>query len=449
MDARLKAGAAMVDITPPLGVEISGYFEKRIARDIHDPLFSKALILDDGASKVAIVVCDLISVERKYLDNAKNVIYERTGIPPSNVLICCTHTHTGPETGESWYGGFLVNRISDAVQLAVNRLTDAEIGVEKEEEAKPLGNRRFYMKDGTIWTNPGLLNPNIVRPAGPVDPEINVLCVRKPNGSTIGLMANYAMHYAGLSPTEKCEDMYMISADYFGEFSRIIQRMKGEEFVAMLANGTCGDVIMFDAIKPHGKENKFFGHAERVASLLAGKSIWAWNQMNFQKETRLAASMEEVTIPRRIPTEEELKYASELASGKIKAVNMRQCALKYFFYPKIDYFLNAPKHIKTWVQTIAIGDVAAIIGLPGEIFVEHGLKIKKESPFRYTFICELANDSIWYVPTLRAFEEDGDLRSSGSYETTIGPNILAPEAGDIIVNSALKMMNKLYETVRK
>ncbi len=449
MNPWLKAGAAMMDITPPLGVEISGYFEKRIAKDIHDPLFSKALVLDDGTSKVAIVVCDLISAERKYLDNAKNVIHKTTGIPPSNVLICCTHTHTGPETGETWYGEFLVRRIADAVQLAVNRITDAELGVEREEEARPLGNRRFFMKDGTIWTNPGILNPNIVRPAGPVDPEINVLCVRKPNGSTIGLMANYAMHYAGLSPTEKCEDMYMISADYFGEFSRIIQRIRGEKFVAMLANGTSGDVIMFDATKPHGKENKFFGHAERVASLLAAKSVWAWNQMCFQKETRLATSMEEVIVPRRFPTEEELKYASELASGEIKAMNMRQCALKYFFYPKIDYFLNAQKNIKTWVQAIAIGDMAIIIGLPGEIFVEHGLKIKKESPFRYTFICELANDSIWYVPTRTAFEEDGDLKSSGSYETTIGPNILAPEAGDIIVNTTIRMMNKLYEKVKE
>ncbi|MEM2702906.1 MAG: hypothetical protein QXR45_07070 [Candidatus Bathyarchaeia archaeon] len=445
----LRAGVAAVDVTPPLGIKMSGYFEERVARDIHDQLFAKALVLDDGETRLAVVVCDLIGVERRYLDEAKRMVYERTGIAPSNVLICCTHTHTGPDVGDMDYGSFLTRRIADAVQLAVNRLTDVELGVEREEEAKPLGNRRFYMKDGTVWTNPGILNPNIVKPAGPVDPEINVLCVRKPNGDTVGLMVNYAMHYAGLSPTEKREDMYTISADYFGVFSNIIQRIRGEEFVAMLANGACGDVIMFDAMKPHKEVNKFFGHAERVASLLAGKTIWAWNQMHFKNRLKLAASMEEVSIPRRFPTEEELKFASKLARGEVKAVNMRHYALKYFFYPRLEEFINAPKHVKTWVQVLAVGDLAAIVGLPGEIFVEHGLKIKKESPFKYTFICELANDYVGYVPTLKAFREEGDLTSSGSYETTIGPNILTPEAGDAMVETALEKMNRLYETVRE
>jgi len=443
----LKAGASAIDITPPLGIKISGYFEERIARDIHDPLFAKAFALNDGDTTLAIVVCDLIGVKRKYLDEAKRIVYERTGITPSNILICCTHTHTGPDVDDMGYSEFLTRKIADAVQLAVNRLTDAELGVEREEEAKPLGNRRFYMKDGTVWTNPGVLNPNIVKPAGPVDPEINVLCVRGLNGDTIGLMANYAMHYAGLSPTEKREDMYTISADYFGLFSELIQRIRGERFVAMLANGACGDVIMFDAMKPHKKVNKFFGHAERVASLIAAKTVWAWNQMHFKRSLKLASAMEEITIPRRFPTEAEIEFASKLARGEIKAVNMRHYALKYFFHPKIDEFLNAPKHVKTWIQALAIGDLAVIVGLPGEFFVEHGLKIKEKSPFKYTFICELANDSVGYVPTLKAFREEGDLEASGSYETTIGPSILVPEAGDIMVETALKIMNRLYENV--
>jgi len=443
----LKAGAAVVDVAPPLGIKMSGYFEERIARDIHDPLFAKALVLDDGETRLAVVVCDLIGVERKYLDEAKRMVCECTDIPPSNVLICCTHTHTGPDVEDMGYGSYLIRRIADAIQLAVNRLTDAELGVEREEEAKPLGNRRFYMKDGTVWTNPGILNPNIVKPAGPIDPEVNVLCVRKPNGNTIGLLTNYAMHYAGLSPTEKREDMYTISADYFGVFSSLIQRIRGEEFVAMLANGACGDVIMFDAMKPHKEVNKFFGHAERIASLLASKVIWAWNQMRFENDLKLAASIEEVTISRRFPTDEEIEFASKLVKGEVKAVNMRHYALKYFFYPKLEEFLNAPKHVKTWVQALAIGDLAVIVGLPGEIFVEHGLKIKKESPFKYTFICELANDNVGYIPTIKAFREEGNLTTSGSYETTIGPNILAPDAGDIMVETALKMISKLYKTV--
>jgi len=421
-----------------------GYFQERIAKDIHDDLYAKSLVLDDGTTKLAIVVCDLVGASRAYLDKAKELINKRCGIPPSNVLISCVHTHTGPDIDDMNYGDFLIQKIADSVQLADNRLKEAEIGCEREEEDKPLGNRRFLMKDGTVWTNPGVLNPNIVKPAGPVDPEVGVLCVREPNGKTISLLVNYAMHYAGLSPTEKREDMYMISADYFGAFSEIIQRLRGERFVSILANGTCGDVIMFDAMKPHKKVNKFFGHAERIAALVAAKAIWAWNQMEFHRSLRLSAAMEELSIPRRTPTDEEIELAKKLMSGEVKAVNMRHNALKYFFGPRIEEFLKGPKEVKTWVQVLAIGNLAAIVGLPGEIFVEHGLRIKKESPFKYTFVIELANDWVGYIPTLKAFREEGSLEASGSYETTIGPNRLIPEAGDIMVNSALKMLNELY-----
>ena len=449
MGLELKAGAAAVDITPPLGIRMEGYFVERVARDVHDPLLAKALVLDGSDATLAVVVCDLIGVERKYLDEAKRRIYERTGIPPTNVLICCTHTHTGPDVDDMGYGELLTRKIADAVQLAFNRLTDAELGVEREEEPKPLGNRRFYMKDGTVWTNPGLRNPGIAGPAGPVDPELLVLCARSPGGGrTIGLLANYAMHYAGLSPTEKGEDMYTVSADYFGLYADIVQRVRGERFVAMLANGASGDVIMFDAMRPHKEVNKFMGHAERVAALLAARTVWAWNQMDFAGDVKLAAAAEEVAIPRRFPTDAEIEFASKLARGEVEAVNMRHLALKHFFYPRLYGFLNAPKYVKTWVQALAIGDQAAVIGLPGEFFVELGLRIKRGSPFKYTFVCGLANDYVGYVPTLKAFREEGPLEKSGSYETTIGPNMLIPEAGDMTVETALRLLHKLYDEVR-
>jgi len=445
----LKSGAAVVDITPPLGTKMEGYFEERIARDVHDNLHARSLVLHNGETKIAIVVCDLVGASRRYFDRAKTIINERCGISPKNVLICCTHTHTGPVV-DTEYGETLVQKVADCVQIANNRLVDAELGCEVEEESKPLGNRRFLMKNGTVCTNPGILNPNIVRPAGPIDPEVGVLCAREPNGRTISLLVNYGMHYAGLDPTEKGEDMYTISADYFGAFSEIAQHMRGEEFVAILANGACGDVIMYDAMKPHKNVNKFFGHAERVAALVAAKSIWAWNQMVFHKSLKLAAAMEELTIPRRMPKEEEIEFARRLMSGEVAPQNMTQFTLKYFFGPRIEELKRAPKELKTWVQVLALGDLVAIVGLPDEIFVEHGLRIKRESPFKHTFVIELANDgwpNIGYVPTTKAFEEAGPLEVTGSYETTIGASTLIPKAGDMMVESAIRMLKELHGSI--
>lgn len=437
----------MVDITPPLGIEIRGYFEERIARDVHDSLFAKSLVLDDGETKLAIVVCDLLGAGRTYLDKAKELIRERCGIPHSNVLISCTHTHTGPSIEDMGYGDILVRKISDSVQLADSRLTEAEIGYGREREEKTVGNRRFLMKDGTVRTHPRLKDPGIIAPEGPVDPEIGVFVVREVEGKTLCVLGNYAAHYAGLSPTEKREDMYTISADYCGAFSEMIQRLRGERFVAILANGACADVMTFDPRNPHGKATAFFGHAWRVGGLLAAKAFWAWNEMEFCDSAKLSAAIDDLAIPRRMPTDTEIELARKYVSGKAAPANMRHHAWKNFFGPRIEEYAEAPREVKTWVQVLAIGDLA-IVGLPGEIFVEHGLRIKRESPFKYTFIFELANDSVGYVPTLKAFEEDTrlPLEASGSYETTIGPNQLVPEAGNIIVESALKMLDRVHDS---
>jgi len=161
MGYRLKAGAAAVDITPHLGIKISGYFEERIARDIHDPLFAKALVLNDGDATLAVVVCDLIGVERKYLDEAKRIVYERTGIAPSNILICCTHTHTGPDVDDMGYGELLTRKIADAVQLAVNRLTDAELGVEREDAVLRL--LRMYEALASVLKRYGVTAEEVLR----------------------------------------------------------------------------------------------------------------------------------------------------------------------------------------------------------------------------------------------------------------------------------------------
>lgn len=443
----LKSGASVVSVTPPLGIRVIGYFEPRIAKDVYDDLFARALVLDDGEMKLAIVVSDLVGVERVYLDKAKHLINERCGIPPSNVIISCTHTHTGPEIDDRNYGDILVQKIADSVQLANNRLTEAELGVEREEESKPIANRLFWMKDGTIRTHPRPGDPGIVKPAGPIDPEVGVLAVREPNGKTISVLVNYAMHYAGLSPTEKMEDMYTISADWAGAVCNAIQRLRGETFVAILANGTCGDVFSLDAMKPHKRPTKFFGHAERIAAVVSAKALWAWNQMEFTSSLKLAAAMEEVTIPRRMPTDKEMEFAKKLMSGEMNPTNMRHNAWKHFFGPEMEEWIRRPTEVKTWVQALAIGNLAAIVGLPGEIFVEHGLRIKRESPFKYNFVFELANDSLGYVPTVKAFEDDAlsPLEVSGSYETTIGPNQLVREAGDMMVDSALKMLNVMYK----
>jgi len=272
----IKAGAAILDITPPLGTLIPGLFHERRAEVINDPLHVRSFVLEGDTTGIAVVVCDLIGVKRTYLDRAKEKIKDAIGLSPSQVLICCTHTHTGARTGEDAYTEFMIERISDVVRLAWESRQAAEVGWGRGSEDRVVFNRRYRMKDESVRTNPGTGNPEVAEPLGPVDPEVGAICLREPDGDTIGLLGNYTLHYGGGGDHERA-----ISADYFGMFGQLIQRMRGESFVAALSNGACGDINNIDVLGGTRPKNDRYQHTERVAALIAAQALWAWNEMTF------------------------------------------------------------------------------------------------------------------------------------------------------------------------
>jgi hypothetical protein len=418
----LRAGAATLDITPPLGTKMPGLFHERRASEIHDPLFVRAFCVERDGAAVAVAVCDLIGVKRTCLDRAKARIAQETDLPPDRVLISCTHTHTGAQTGDDPYTEGLIGRIADAVRLARSRLEPAEVGWARAMEDRLVFNRRFWMKDGKVRTNPGIGNPDAREPAGPVDPEVNVLSLRRPGGATIGLLANYSLHYVGAGDSER-----HISADYFGYFSRMIQAMRGETFVAALSNGACGDVNNIDVKGGLRPDNRNYQHTERVAARVAAAALWAWNEMAFVGDAPVGGAMEEVTLERRPVSEADVARAREIIEQKTGTMEERG------FAHHITRTVALPERVSTHVQALRVGDLG-IVGIPGELFAELGLEIKRRSPFRQTCVIELANDSVGYLPARRAFEE-------GGYEVVSSP--FTPGAGEVLVETALKLLHRL------
>ena len=424
----LKAGAAATNITPHLGTVLAGSLTARIAEDVHDELYAKAVVLDDGTARLALVVCDLICAPRAYLDRAKERVEQACGIPRSNVMVSCTHTHTGPAPSdlldveqEQEYMEFATGKIADSVSLAARRLRPCEIGFETGYEDRLVFNRRYWTKDGSVRTNPGYGNADVVRPAGPVDPEVGVLCVREPEGRTIALLANYALHYVGGGSGTA------VSADYFGFFAEAIQRMKGETFTALLANGACGDINNIDIHHRPAKQEPY-AHARSVAAMLAAEVVKVWERMTFSSSCTLAAAMEEVTVGVRRPSPEELAAAEELLQAPEKATDRdrvyAQDAVK---------ISRMPTTMDTWVQVLRVGELG-VVALPGEMFVEIGLAVKEKSPFEPTFVIELANDYAGYVGTRNAYDE-------GGYETQLAlSSRVTPEAGEKMMDAALRLL---------
>ena len=424
----LTAGAARLDITPPLGTPLRGFFTERRATAVHDPLHVRAFAVEHGGAGIAVAVCDLVSCARTYLDRAKALIAESTPLSPDRVLIACTHTHTGPETGDDAYTAWLSQRIADAVRLAWERREPAEAGWGAGEEHRVAFNRRYRMKDGSVRTNPGLANPDVVEPVGPIDPEVGLLCLRASDGHAIGVLANHALHYVGTPDAQ-----HAISADYFGCFATLLQRMRGEEFVAALSNGASGDINNIDVLGGARPKNDRYQHTERVAALIAAQALWAWHGATFSGEAPVGAAMREVTLRRRPPpTQEDVARAREIdarvAAGESVLMGDRS------FARRVLRRNEESGAISTWVQALRIGDLA-LVSAPGELFVELGLEIKRRSPFGQTMVIELANDGIGYIPTRRAFEE-------GAYEPEA--SALQPGEGERVVETAVALLEELH-----
>jgi hypothetical protein len=439
--ARLRAGAARTVITPNLGAHIEGYFFDRTARDVYDDLYAKALVLDSEDVSLAVVVCDLCVVMRDIVGKARRRAHKLTGIPEANILIAATHTHYGPNLGP-WgevqgndaYVEWLPERIGDSVKLAHNRLASAVVGHASGSCAEEAHNRRYRMKDGSVRTNPGPMNPDVVEPAGPIDPEVGVLAVLKEDHTPISVVANYALHYVGgpyLSPIDDT-----INADYFGAFDRAIQRMAGTDLVGMVLNGCCGDINNTNVFTPSPEPPHLFYDIERVGDVIAGEAFKAWRTIEtYDASPQLGAQREMFTFRRPEVTEEQLAAARARLdrATREEAESASSGAPEYLLAHTTVAMAKAPPQRDAEVQALRIGQTG-LVGLPGEVFVELGLDLKRRSPFERTLVAELANDCVGYIPTDSARDEP-------SYEVYTSPTV--PGSGPAMIASAVQLLEDL------
>ena len=408
MSTQISAGAAASVITPRLGTHMQGFFADRVADDVADDLYAKAIVLRNDDTALAIVVCDLIGAYAGDIAVAKQRVEDLTGIPAANVFLSCTHTHYGPNTlelahlpYESEYVTWAMDKAADAVKLACNRLRPARLGHASGACPEETHNRRWHMKDGTVRTNPGYLNPDLVRPAGPTDPEVAMAVLIDTDDQPIAVLANYSLHYVGTSASTA------ISANYFGAFSRALQTMAGVPFVAVMANGCCGDINGVDVTRPPPLMPHAQAEVERVGNVVAARAYAAWKQIRELDDSPvLAVASEAVDFRRRESTQAELERA-RTDFGRRDELPL----VEWVYALEALKVAERPQIRSVPVTALRLGDVG-VVGLPGEMFVDYGLQIKARSPFARTMAVELANDFIGYCPTDAALQE-------GGYETRL------------------------------
>ncbi len=435
--ATLRAGAATSVVTPPLGTEMIGFFNVRLADDVHDELHAKAFVFESGDTQLALVVVDLIVLEIPDAMAAREMASDLTGVPVQNIMISCTHSHFVPATASIFnttrddaYTAWALQRIADAVKLAQNRLAPARVGHASGMCPEETHNRRYRMRDGSVQMNPGNLNPDIVSAAGPADPEVGILAIEGAAGGVLGAIGNYPLHYVGGPyPTT-------ITADYFGAFGEALARMAGADFPVAMANGCCGDINNIDTTQPAREYPHPFYQMQRVGEVVASRAFGAWRGIrSFDCEPKLGAATAMMTFNRRHPSAEQTAENQKLLAAGPDPENR-----DWVYANEAVEVAKLPQQEEVAIQALAIGDLG-IVGLPGETFVEYGLAIKRQSPFARTFVVELANGTVGYCPTDRALDE-------GSYETQLARSACADKGTeDAMVSAALEALEEAHKQV--
>jgi len=445
----MLCGLYELDITPPLGVNIPGYFESRPAEGIRDNLYARALACENAAGDRFILVnLDAIVADAEMTAAIRLRAQQFTGVSGDHIMVSATHTHTGgpldafvPGTVNEEYKTWLCSRAADAAALAWKARKPARIGSGKAHEDSIAFIRRYYMKDGSFQTNPGFCSDLIDRPAGEIDPEVGVVKIEDMDGKLMGVITNYACHLDTVSGNRYC-------ADYPGELARVLKSVYGEHVVSIFLTGACGNINHFDFI---GRTMSYYRdanppHYVRMGRILAGGVIRALASIE-TAETE-ALSVENASFPAliRTPSPEEIAQAQALLKERPYAVVVSteqgvfgdtvDLIPRHYARSLLEVAKIQEKQVSIPVQAVRLGETA-IVGVPCELFVEFGLDIKARGGFENTMISTLTNALFGYIAVRDAFDQ-------GGYETQIsGDTKMSPDTGYDMADTAVYLLHTL------
>ncbi len=453
--ADFLAGFAERDISPEIGSEAPGGYGKAFHRSLHDPCKVRVAVFDDGSKAVALVGIDAIAIHRETVAQVRRQVAKKTGLAESAILIGASHTHSGGPLFGTWPGDYddadpLVKRLAtkesteadakyvahvekeliDAICAAYSGRGKAKAGIGRGIERTVAFNRRFKMRSGHAVTHPGQGNPNILEPAGPVDPEVGVIGVWDEKGKLLGCVVNFACHATTASGG--------ISASYICYLEKAIQGYYDKDAVVVFLNGASGDITQVDNQNPY-RHRVGDQWSQFVGGKIGAESLKVLLTMEPGTLVPIDFSTKVLTLKRRAPDPERVKAARQLIeSKKYNGADAEMTFAKETLL--VDTLVKKWPTVEVEVQAVQVGP-AIFLTTPAEYFCQYGLEQKAKSGFPFTFPVSLANGCVGYVPTEAAFSDGPE---GGGYETRLTSySNLEVTAGSQLRDAGLELAKKM------
>jgi len=456
----IMAGASFVDITPGAGVHLSGDIGRfRPAEVIVDKTYAKAVVIECGGKSICIVSLDVTIICKEYTDQIRAGAAE-LGLDPESVMVHATQTHSAPGVGQfmvdqdftgipegkEWIGGgepeysdFAAKGAIEAICKALGNKKPVRIGALSGLEGRLAFNRRAVMKDGSVgmpgsgWEKP--CGPLWIKyMEGPMDPELGMICIQDKDLNMDAILPHYTCH-----PVHVFKKGRLVSADWPGELGVLLQKLHGDSCVPLVINGCCGNINPWDPFDPD-----YSNDHKRMGRMLAETAQGLIEKISFDEEPVLDCRIERILVPIRDVEQMELEWAKGILAANPTPLwtDDTQTAIEWDWMRaagimSVHLIKQREKMLQYEIQVMRIGSIA-IVGLPGEPFVEGQLAIKMGSKARLTYVAHCCTQYVGYIPTTDAFKRGGH-----EVNTTYWAKMI-PGSLELISNKAVQMINEMF-----